>query len=135
MNFRVFALAAIVGFLLAETRISSANTRRLRAAGASEPAGDPYLGLAVLYPAAFLLMGVEGLWRAAGAAGPTSTGGPSWAASGVVLFAASKALKYWAIRTLGHRWSFRVMILPGRPLVTGGPYRYVDHPNYLAVVG
>jgi methyltransferase len=53
----------------------------------------------------------------------------------VVLFTASKLLKYWAIGSLGERWSFRVLIQPDRPLVTSGPYRYVAHPNYLAVVG
>ena len=61
--------------------------------------------------------------------------GPSWLASGLLLFAASKGLKYWAIRTLGDRWSFRVLTLPGVPLVTTGPYRYVAHPNYIAVAG
>jgi methyltransferase len=62
-------------------------------------------------------------------------GSPSWPVAGVLLFVASKGLKYWAIRTLGERWTFRVLIQPGRPLVTTGPYRYVDHPNYIAVVG
>jgi methyltransferase len=61
--------------------------------------------------------------------------GPSWVASGVVLFAASKWLKYWAIRSLGVAWTFRVFVVPGRPLVTSGPYRYVAHPNYIAVIG
>jgi methyltransferase len=44
-------------------------------------------------------------------------------------------LKYWAIGSLGERWSFRVYVLPGEPLVTTGPYRYVAHPNYIAVMG
>jgi methyltransferase len=51
------------------------------------------------------------------------------------MFAASKTLKYWAIRTLGERWTFRVLVLPGAPLVATGPYRFVPHPNYIAVVG
>jgi len=135
MTFRIFALAVIVGFMLAETRVSRDNARRLRAAGAIEPPGDVYLALAVLYPAAFLLMGLEGIWRAVEEATSPRVAGPSWAASGVLLFAASKALKYWAIRALGPRWSFRVLVLPGEPLVGDGPYRYVAHPNYIAVVG
>jgi methyltransferase len=53
----------------------------------------------------------------------------------VVLFAASKGLKYWAIRSLGERWSFRVLVQPGRPLIRTGPYAYLAHPNYVAVVG
>jgi methyltransferase len=55
--------------------------------------------------------------------------------SGLLLFVASKALKYWAIAALGPRWSFRVLVLPRVPLVATGPYRYVAHPNYVAVVG
>jgi methyltransferase len=78
-------------------------------------------------------MGIEGAWRAG--AGVPSTGGPAWLPAGVLLFTASKALKYWAIGTLGPRWSFRVWILPGRGLVRSGPYEYVAHPNYIAVGG
>jgi len=56
-------------------------------------------------------------------------------ASGAVVFAAAKAIKYWAIATLGDRWTFKVLVLPGAPLVTGGPYRWLRHPNYVGVVG
>lgn len=50
----------------------------------------------------------------------------------VVLMA--QGLRYWAVLTLGRRWSVRVIALPGVPVVTGGPYRFVRHPNYLAVI-
>jgi methyltransferase len=136
MNAVGFAVAVIFGLMLAENRVSRRHEHALRMAGALEPPGDVYRALAVAYPASFLLMGVEGIWRTAAAGGTgTAAAGPSWAASGVVLFAASKALKYWAIRTLGDRWSFRVLVQPGRPLVTSGPYRYLAHPNYVGVVG
>ena len=39
------------------------------------------------------------------------------------------------IRTLGSRWTTRIIVLPGAPLVTGGPFRFVSHPNYLVVIG
>lgn len=47
---------------------------------------------------------------------------------------AAQALRYWAIGTLGRRWNVRVIVLPGAPLVASGPYRFLRHPNYLAVV-
>jgi methyltransferase len=43
------------------------------------------------------------------------------------------SLRYWAIRTLGDRWNTRVIVVPADEPVTGGPYRYLKHPNYLAV--
>lgn len=46
----------------------------------------------------------------------------------------AQALRYWAITTLGPRWNTRVIVLPGAAPVTGGPYRFVRHPNYVAVV-
>jgi methyltransferase len=128
----VFVASVIFGLMLAEQRVSRAHERELRAAGAFEPSGDVYRIMAWLYPAAFAAMALEGVWRTSQ---PAMAGGPSWLASGVLLFAASKALKFWAIGTLGPRWTFRVLVLPGRPLVATGPYRYVSHPNYIAVIG
>jgi methyltransferase len=46
----------------------------------------------------------------------------------------AQALRWWCITTLGKRWSTRVVVVPGLPLVTGGPYRWLRHPNYVAVV-
>ena len=54
---------------------------------------------------------------------------------GLALFGLAKALKVWAISSLGSRWSYRVLVVPGEPLVATGPYRFISHPNYLAVVG
>lgn len=134
-----FVTALILGLLLAETRVSRRHERKLRAQGAVTPPGDVYLALLLLYPTAFLLMGLEGLWRASvsgrHAEAALASDGPAWCVSGVLLFLASKALKYWAIRTLGARWTFRVFVVPGVALATTGPYRYVAHPNYIAVVG
>jgi len=55
--------------------------------------------------------------------------------AGLAVFGLAKALKLWAIASLGERWSFRVLVLPGRALVARGPYRWMRHPNYLAVLG
>jgi methyltransferase len=138
VNRAVFVIALVFGFMLAEWRLSRRHERLLRAEGAIAPPGDVYRAMAVLYPAAFLLMGVEGIWRAArssGDSGALSGAVPSWLLAGALMFAASKALKVWAIGALGTRWSFRVYVQPGRPLVSTGPYRYVAHPNYVAVLG
>jgi methyltransferase len=47
---------------------------------------------------------------------------------------AAQGLRWWCIGTLGPRWNTRVIVVPGLPLVAGGPYRWLRHPNYLAVV-
>ena len=124
--------SVLAGLMLAEWRVSRTHERALRAAGALEPSDDVYRAMAWLYPGVFALMVIEGAWRASH---PGEMTGPSWMAAGVVLMVGSKALKYWAIGALGERWCFRVLVLPGRPLVASGPYRYVAHPNYVAVVG
>ena len=58
---------------------------------------------------------------------------PWLGASMLVVALAAQALRYWAVSTLGHRWNVRIIVEPGVPLVTGGPYRLVRHPNYVAV--
>jgi len=55
-----------------------------------------------------------------------------WSMLAVVL--ASQALRWWCIKTLGPRWNTRVVVVPGLPLVKAGPYRWLRHPNYVAVV-
>jgi methyltransferase len=50
-------------------------------------------------------------------------------------FVALQGVRIWVIATLGSRWTTRIIVLPGAPLVTSGPYRYVAHPNYAVVVG
>lgn len=52
----------------------------------------------------------------------------------LVLVVASQVLRWWCITTLGPRWNTRVIVVPGLPLVTRGPYRWFRHPNYVAVV-
>ena len=120
---------AIVVFasMLSEARLSAAHDRQLRARGAIEPAGDVYQAMQIAYPAAFLVMLAEGLWRGAAVDRAFIAGG--------VIFAAAKLLKYWAIGTLGERWTFRVLVPPGSVTTTAGPYRWLRHPNYLAVAG
>jgi methyltransferase len=55
-----------------------------------------------------------------------------WPMFALVLLA--NALRWWCIATLGSRWSARVIVMPGMPLVRTGPYRYFRHPNYAAVI-
>ncbi|WP_345569804.1 isoprenylcysteine carboxyl methyltransferase family protein [Nonomuraea rosea] len=55
-----------------------------------------------------------------------------WPMLAVVVLA--QGLRWWCIATLGHRWNTRVVVVPGMPLVDGGPYRWLRHPNYVAVV-
>ena len=53
----------------------------------------------------------------------------------LAVFLVLQLLRAWVLLTLGRRWTTRIIVLPGAPLVANGPYRYVSHPNYLVVVG
>lgn len=52
----------------------------------------------------------------------------------LVIAAACQALRWWVITTLGRRWNTRVIVVPGLDRISGGPFRYMRHPNYVAVV-
>lgn len=119
-------LLAFVPMLL-EARRSNRNDRVLRAAGAVEPSGDVYQVMQIAYPFSFLVPIVEGFVRHR----PAS----SVVALGLVVFLLAKALKYWAIGTLGERWTFRVLVPPHSSRTVEGPYRWIHHPNYVAVAG
>jgi methyltransferase len=126
LHLSLLLLVAFVPMLL-ESRRSTAHYRALVAAGALEPADDVFAVMQIAYPASFLAMIAEAWFR----------GLPSGSVifAGALVFAAAKAIKCWAIATLGSRWTFRVVVPPRSSLVSGGPYRYLRHPNYVGVMG
>jgi methyltransferase len=79
------------------------------------------------YPAVFVVMAVDGWWS-----GPVAG---RQIMLGLAIFGMAKLLKGWAMFSLGERWSYRVLVLPGAPLVESGPYRWRRHPNYVGVIG
>jgi methyltransferase len=116
----------LLGFVtverLGELWLARRNTAALLARGAHEVAPGHYK-LIVLLHAAWL----TGLW-VLGWARPIVIG---WLAVFVLL----QVLRVWVLATLGPRWTTRIIVLPGAKLVTGGPYRFLSHPNYLVVIG
>ncbi len=127
MMLPLMLLALVFLPMLIEARIAARHDRALRAMGAGEPASDVYGWMQVAYPACFLAMAAEAWWRTA--AEDTLSG------VGLLVFMLAKGLKYWAIATLGARWTFRVLVPPGSSRITTGPYRLLRHPNYIAVLG
>ncbi|MEZ5416829.1 MAG: isoprenylcysteine carboxylmethyltransferase family protein [Vicinamibacterales bacterium] len=120
-------LIAVLAVMAGESVLSSYNAALLRARGAVEPPGDVFRLMQWAYPLGFVALAVEGALT-----GPAAE--PALAA-GILVFGLAKALKAWAISTLGARWSFRVLVPPGEPPIVAGPYRLIRHPNYLAVAG
>jgi len=113
--------------MIVEAGRARRNEQAQLARGGHEPDGDVYAIMRVAYPAVFLTMLVEGALRGAPPANVM--------AAGAALFVAAKALKWWAIVSLGSAWTFRIIVMPGVSLVAAGPYRYLRHPNYVAVIG
>jgi len=107
---------------LGELVLARRNTQRLLAAGAVERAPEHYPYMVALH-ATWL----AGLWALA-------PGRPVnlWL---LAAYVALQVLRVWVLATLGPRWTTRIIVLPGTPLVRQGPYRFLSHPNYLVVVG
>ena len=121
------SLLAVLLMMLAESLISRRHEQQLLQRGAVEPPDDVYSMMRWAYPGAFVAMAVEGVLFGLPAA--------PIVVAGALLLGAAKALKWWAIASLGTRWTFRVLIVPDAPLVNAGPYAVLRHPNYVAVVG
>jgi methyltransferase len=111
---------------LIELRLSQRNEQMMRQRGGREHAPETYCWIVTLHSAWFAAMLLEVF---AGRRKFHSR----LAALAFGVFAAGQALRLIAIRTLGWRWSTRVMTVPGQPPVRRGIYRYIRHPNYLGV--
>lgn len=110
-----------------ELVISNRNARWAFAQGAVETGQAHYRVMTALHTA-FLIACVLEPWLLERRF-PSPWG---WIAFGVAI--ASQGLRYWAISTLGKRWNTRVIVLPTAEPVVGGPYRFIRHPNYVAVI-
>jgi methyltransferase len=111
---------------LFELRLSRRNEQRMRQRGGREHSPETYRWIVALHAAWFAAMLLEVF------AGRRKFN-PRLAAPAFGVFAAGQALRWTAIRTLGWRWSTRVMTVPGEARVQDGIYRYIRHPNYLGV--
>jgi methyltransferase len=121
------ALLAVIVMMLGELWLSASNERVLRANGAIEIEDPVFAMMRVAYPGVFIAMAVEGAITGV-EPGPMTF-------AGVSLMFAAKALKFWAIASLGTRWTYKVLVIPRLPLVVAGPYRWLRHPNYVGVLG
>jgi methyltransferase len=123
------ALFVAVGLeRLLELALSRRNARRALARGAVEAESRGFFALMAGIHAAFLVAAPLEVVRLGRPFVPLLAGAMLTLAAGAMV------LRYWAIATLGERWNTRVLVVPGDPLVTAGPYRFVRHPNYLAVI-
>lgn len=120
MMLSIVVLALVTAQRVGELFLAEHNTRRLRAAGAVETGANHYIFIVLLHGAWLL-----GLWVLA------------WNRpihlTLLAVFVLLQAARVWVIATLGRRWTTRIITLPGAPLVEGGPYRFIAHPNYVVV--
>ena len=120
-------VAWIVGLValqrLGELILANANTKRLLERGAREVGRDHYPLMVLLHAS----------WLIAIVATTPLDSWPNWWLIGA--FVVLQGLRVWVIATLGPYWTTRIITLDDAPLVTGGPFRFVRHPNYWIVVG
>jgi methyltransferase len=105
-----------------ELVLSYHNTRRLLARGATEVAPQHYPLVVAVHTAWLIALWVFGHNQ------PINI-------IALILYLLLQGLRFWVMRTLGARWTTRIIVLPEAPLVSAGPYRFLSHPNYAVVIG
>ncbi len=118
-------IAAVAAERIAELVVSQRNLRWNRERGGVEFGAGHYPVMVVLHTALLVACLAEAAHR-------EFLPALGWPMLAVVL--AAQALRWWCIATLGRQWNTRVVVVPGAGRVSGGPYRYLRHPNYVAVV-
>jgi methyltransferase len=113
-------LALVTLQRLGELVLARRNTRALLARGAVELGAGHYPAMVAMHAAWLAALWIWGWNR------PVNL--PL-----LGLFCVLQLLRVWVIATLGGRWTTRIIVLPGAPLVTHGPFRVLRHPNYAVV--
>ncbi len=113
--------------MLFELRVSIQNSAALIRKGAIEIGSAVLPVMAMMYIVMYIGAAVEFVLSPPGL--------PLWwILLFLIVFAFAKTLKFWAVSTLGEYWTMKLLIVPETKVVTGGPYRWVRHPNYVAVL-
>jgi methyltransferase len=122
MSFASLILALVTLQRLGELVLARRNTARLRARGAIEVGAGHYPLLVSVHTAWLMALWMWGRDQDVNLAA-------------LSVFVALQGLRLWILATLGSRWTTRIIVLPGEPLLVSGPYRYLSHPNYAVVAG
>jgi methyltransferase len=125
MVWYVLLIVAVAVERLAELVVSQRNRAWSRARGGVEFGARHYPAMVLLHTGLLAGCVVEALHR-------PFIPALGWPMLAIVLCA--QGLRWWCIACLGRQWNTRVIVVPGAPRVTGGPYRFLSHPNYVAVV-
>jgi methyltransferase len=120
-------VVAVAAQRLLELRIASRNTSALVNNGAEEVACGHYASMRLLHTGWLVCCIAEAVWR--------GTPPALWVVvTGLVGLLIGQGLRLAAMRSLGPRWTTRILVMPGLPPITGGVYRWLRHPNYLGVI-
>lgn len=125
MTFYVVLIVAVALERLAELVVSRRNLAWARGRGGREYGFGHYPFMVLLHSGLLVAALGEATHR-------PFVPALGWSMLAVVVLA--QALRWWCITTLGPRWNTRIIVIPGLPLVERGPYRWLRHPNYVAVV-
>ena len=117
-----FILVLVTLQRVAEIVVSSRNTSKLRARGAVEVAARHYPFVVAVHATWLISLWVLGRDQ------PVNV-------IALLFYLVLQGLRLWVMWTLGPRWTTRIIILPGQPLISSGPYRFLPHPNYAVVAG
>jgi methyltransferase len=120
-------LALVAAQRLLEMRTSRRNCAALGPGAQSPDPPGNWPAMVVFHALLLVLPALEVLWTQRVAPAPLF-----WA--GLVALGAAQLLRFWALRTLGPMWNARGLIHPDQQIVSSGPYQYIKHPNYLAVL-
>ena len=127
MNWYVLLVAAVAVERVAELVVARRNLAWSRERGGVEFGAEHYPAMVVLHTG--LLVGCLAEVFLLDRPFLPALGWPMLA-----VVVAAQLLRWWCISTLGRQWNTRVVVVPDSPRVTGGPYRLMSHPNYVAVV-
>lgn len=117
---------------ISELVLARRNERRARAQGGIEFGRGHYPVIVMLHVAWFLGFNLEGILATQSGNAHIGVAGIWWVWT--ALFLGAQALRYWAIASLGTAWNTRIIVIPGQHRVARGPYAWIPHPNYVAVI-